>query len=154
VPLPRPLLRRSVPTLLALFVLSSAIAAPASATPQTILRGLGNVVCAPLDAVLAPVSTGIGIYENLQNIDDSRAVRIFYPLPAFFYATGIQLGGAWIRLTTGLMETGVGLLVLPLETDIDPLFSVVDDATALVEIDIDYMDYPLRFGINYTNPAF
>ena len=37
----------------------------------------------------------------------------------------------------------------------DPLlhrgfFDPVDDAEALVEIDIDYMDYPLRFGVNYT----
>jgi len=125
-------------------------AAPAAATPQTILRGLGNVALAPLDAGLAPVSSFIGIRQNLQNIDDSPGVRMFYPIPAYFYAMGLQLACSWIRLTTGFMEIGVGAIVLPLETDVEQLFSPVDDGDALVEIDIDYMDYPLRFGINYT----
>ena len=124
--------------------------APAEATPQTILRGLGNVALAPLDAALAPVSTFIGLRQNLQDIDDSRGVRLFYPVPAFFYAVGLQLGCASIRSISGAMEVAVGVLVLPFDTDLDPLFDPVDDADALVEIDIDYMDYPLRFGINYT----
>ena len=105
---------------------------------------------APLDAGLAPVSSFIGIRQNLQNIDDSPGVRMFYPIPAYFYAMGLQLACSWIRLTTGFMEIGVGAIVLPLETDVEQLFSPVDDGDALVEIDIDYMDYPLRFGINYT----
>jgi hypothetical protein len=130
------------------------LASPAAATPQTILRGIGNVALAPLDAALAPVSTFIGIRENLKNIDDSRGVRLFYPVPAYFYAVGLQLHCAWIRATTGFVEIGAGLLVLPLDTDIEPLFDPVDDATALVEIDIDYMDYPLRFGVNYTASAY
>jgi hypothetical protein len=128
--------------------------APAEATPQTLLRGMGNVALAPLDAALSPVSTFIGIRENLINIDDSRGVRLFYPVPAYFYAVGLQLSCAWIRLTTGFIEIGAGVLVLPLDTDIEPLFDPVDDATALVEIDIDYMDYPLRFGVNYTASAY
>jgi len=128
----------------------SVSAKPAEATPQTILRGLGNVALAPLDAALAPVSTFVGLRQNLQDIDDSRGVRLFYPVPAYFYAVGLQLGCASIRSISGAMEVAVGVLVLPFDTDLDPLFDPVDDADALVEIDIDYMDYPLRFGINYT----
>jgi len=71
-------------------------------------------------------------------------------VPAYFYAVGLQLGCASIRSISGAMEVAVGVLVLPFDTDLDPLFDPVDDADALVEIDIDYMDYPLRFGINYT----
>ena len=142
--------RRVGSTFLAVVMLATTVALPAAATPQTILRGLGNVVMSPLDAALAPVSTFVGIRQNLQDIDDSPGVRLFYPIPAYFYAVGIQLGCSWIRLTSGLMEVGVGALVLPFETDIDPLFGPSEDAAALVEIDIDYMDSPLRFGVNYT----
>jgi hypothetical protein len=152
----RPNLRtsRCGSTVLAVVLLASSVAAPAAATPQTILRGIGNVVLAPVDAALAPVSTFIGIRQNLQDIDDSPGVRLFYPVPAYFYAIGIQLACSWIRLTTGFMEIGVGVLVLPFDTDIDPLFDPVDDADALAEIDIDYMDYPLRFGVNYTVSSY
>ena len=139
---------------LAAVLLTTSVATPAAATPQTFLRGVGNIVLAPLDAALSPVSSFIGIRQNLQNIDDSRGVRLFYPIPAYFYAVGLQLGCAWIRATTGFMEAGVGVFLIPFETDIDPLFSPVDDADALVEIDIDYMDYPLRFGVNYTVSAY
>jgi hypothetical protein len=131
-------------------LLLSVSPAPAEASPQTLLRGLGNVALAPLDAALAPVTTFIGLRQNLQDIDDSPGVRLFYPIPAFFYATSIQIGCAWIRSLSGGLEVAVGVLVLPFDTDLDPLFDPVDDADALVEIDIDYMDYPLRFGVNYT----
>ena len=147
-------LARPGSTLLAVVLLASFAATPAAATPQTILRGLGNVVLAPLDAALAPVSTFIGLRENLQDIDDSRGVRLFYPIPAYFYAVGLQLGCSWIRLTTGFLEIAAGVLVLPFDTDVAPLFDPVDDAEALVEIDIDYMDYPLRFGVNYTVASY
>lgn len=142
--------RRCLVAVSATVLLLAASTQPAEATPQTILRGLGNVVLAPLDAALAPVTTFIGIRQNLQDIDDSPGVRLFYPVPAYFYAVGLQLACAPIRSISGAMEIAVGVLVLPLDTDVDPLFDAVEDADALVEIDIDYMDYPLRFGLNYT----
>lgn len=142
--------RRGLAIASAIVLFLAASAQPAEATPQTILRGLGNVVLAPLDAALAPVTTFIGIQQNLQDIDDSPGVRLFYPVPAYFYAVGLQLACAPIRSISGAMEVAVGVLVLPLDTDVDPLFDAVDDADALVEIDIDYMEYPLRFGLNYT----
>lgn len=141
--------RRWVASVTAALLLSVS-PAPAEASPQTLLRGLGNVALAPLDAALAPVTTFIGLRQNLQDIDDSPGVRLFYPIPAFFYATSLQIGCAWIRSLSGGLEVAVGVLVLPFDTDLDPLFDPVDDAEALVEIDIDYMDYPLRFGVNYT----
>ena len=113
-----------------------------------------RVVLAPLDAALAPISTFVGIRRNLRDIDDPLPVKIIYPVPGYFYAVGLQFMCSWIRLTTGFLEMGAGVLVLPFETDIEPLFDPADDADALVEIDIDYMDYPLRFGVNYTNSAF
>jgi hypothetical protein len=154
VPLTRLRARSRLCAGLAALLLATTIATPVAATPQTILRGLGNVALAPLDAALAPVSTFIGIKQNLENIDDSLGVRLFYPIPAYFYAMGLQLGCSWIRLTTGFIEIGAGAIVLPLEADIDPLFDPVDDADALVEIDIDYLDYPLRFGVNYTVSSY
>jgi hypothetical protein len=41
-----------------------------------------------------------------------------------------------------------------MDADMDPLFDAVEDASALAEIDIDYMDNPLRFGLDYSSPDF
>ena len=105
----RPLRRRLFPLLAGALLLTSA-AAPAAATPQTILRGLGNVILSPLDAALAPVSTFIGLRQNLANIDDSPGVRMFYPVPAYFYAVyqrrASQPRSAWSRQSLAVLGCG------------------------------------------------
>lgn len=129
-------------------------AAPAAATPQTLLRGVTNVAFGPLDAALAPISVFIGIRENMNSIDDSPGVRLVYPIPGYFYTLGLQVAGSGIRVITGGLEILPGLLLLFSETDVDPLFATVDDAAALVEFDSDILDGGYRFGINYSTPDF
>ncbi len=146
--------RRVAAAALAACLLVPVLASPAAATSETLMRGLTNVVLAPFDAVLAPVTSAIGIYQNLRNIDDSPGVRLVYPLPAYFYAMGLQIGCAWIRASTGAMEVLPGIPLFFMDADMDPLFDPVDDADALVEIDTPLMEEPLRFGINYTIAAY
>ena len=129
-------------------------ASPAAATPQTLLRGVTNVLFAPLDAALAPVSTAIGIRDNMDSIDDSPGVRLVYPIPGFFYTMGLQVGGSIIRLVTGVIEIIPGVPLVFMDTDIDALFATVDDAAALVEFDSDILDGGYRFGVNYSTPGF
>lgn len=133
-----------------------ALLAPASAkaSPQTLVRGVSNVLLAPLDAALAPVSSYVGIRENLQSIDDSPGVRLFYPIPAFFYATSLQIGCAVIRAATGVVEIIPGIPLAFVELDMEPLFDATSDAAALVEFESDILDEGYRFGINYTQPGF
>jgi len=130
------------------------LAAPAAATTATLTRGLTNIIGGPLDIALAPVSSAVGIYTNLQEIDDSPWVRRVYPIPAFFYAQGLQVGCGVIRAVTGVLELIPGIPLAFMDADVDPLFDPVDDAVALVEIDTPIMDEPFRFGINYTTPAY
>ncbi|MCA9510651.1 MAG: hypothetical protein R3E88_19720 [Myxococcota bacterium] len=146
--------RRSRACGLLAVVLALATAGPAAASPQTLVRGLSNIALAPLDAALAPISSFVGIRENLQNIDDSPGVRRFYPIPAWFYAVGLQLGCSVIRAATGAIEVIPGIPLVFVETDMEPLFDPVTDASALFEFDSDILDDGYRFGINYTQPGF
>ena len=154
-PLSTPRLRsRRFAAVFALASVAVIAAAPASATPQTLLRGVTNVLFAPLDAALAPFSTAIGIRDNMESIDDSPGVRLVYPIPGFFYTTGLQIGGSMLRLATGVIEIIPGVPLLFMDTDIDALFATIDDAAALVEFDSDILDGGYRFGLNYSTPDF
>jgi hypothetical protein len=146
--------RSTLGAALALIGLLAFAATPAAATPQTLLRGVTNIVFAPLDAALAPISTFVGIRENMDSIDDSPGVRLVYPIPGYFYTLGLQIAGSGIRAITGTVEILPGVLLLFSETDVNPLFATVDDAAALVEFDSDILDGGYRFGINYTTPDF
>lgn len=146
--------RCAVCVALASFALASLVPSAASASPQTLVRGLSNIALAPLDAGLAPISSFVGIRDNLENIDDSPGVRRFYPIPAWFYAVGLQVGCSVIRAATGAIEVIPGVALVFFETDMEPLFDPVIDASALFEFDSDILDDGYRFGINYTQPGF
>ncbi|HTF33573.1 MAG TPA: hypothetical protein VK714_07720 [Myxococcota bacterium] len=124
---------------------------PAHAGYDTLKRSLGNLFFAPLDLVLSPVVAGKTVYTHLRDIDDTRAVRIAYTVPGFFWITGVQLGAAGIRAATGCIELLPGIVLLPFPgTEMSPLFDPVEKSDALV-------DYPnpavnVKFGIDYTSP--
>jgi hypothetical protein len=102
----------------------------------------------PLDLALSPITTGMGIYSNLRDIDDSTGVRVAYPIPAYFFALSVSIGGSLIRTATGLIELPVGLLLAATPADMDPIFDAVDDARALYETDSEV--FQVRIGLNYT----
>ncbi len=124
------------------------VALPAQASSETMRRAISNIVWAPFDLALSPISVATGLISNLQDVDDSPGVRAFYPLPAFAFALGVNVGASVIRLVTGLLEFGPAIPLLFFETDLDPLFNPIQDAAALVEYENDV--FPVRFGINYT----
>lgn len=134
---------------LALAALLALPAAPADASPETLKRGLGNILFAPLDLVLSPVVAGQTIYRNLETSEDPLGSKIAYPLPGWIWNTGVQAGASVIRGVTGLMEVPPGLALVFFETDIEPLFDPVERSAAMVDRGGDI--FTVKFGIDYTS---
>lgn len=124
----------------------------------------------PFDMILSPIVGVMTVAENLDSIDDTDAVRVVYAVPGVIWLTGLDFGAGVIRTVTGGLEVVPGILVFPFETDLDPLFDPVDDASALIDWDNPLVDVenpwvyynPLvapfairvKTGINYTRAGF
>jgi hypothetical protein len=123
-------------------------AAPAAASPKTLKRSIENLTQWPLDVATAPVVSVWTIQRNLRDIGDSTAVRIFYPVPGFFWNTMVQVGAGVLRGVAGVLELGPGIVLLPFEADMAPLFDPSLDNEALV----DWQNgiYDVRFAVDYT----
>lgn len=146
----------------AFFVLSPSLA---SASPETLRRAVGNVLQAPIDVVLAPVVAGRTVVNNLRDVDDTLPVQLTYAVPGFFWVSGVQAGGAVLRGIAGLLEIVPGIILLPLETDLDPLFDPADRGGALVDLENPLaesdvwqynalMSFNVRFGVTYTSAEY
>ena len=138
----------AVAALLALLFLAS----PAQATYETLKRSLGNILFAPVDLLLSPVVAMNTIYNNLRDVDDTLMVRVAYVPAGVGWNTGNQALAAIIREITGLIEFVPGLLVFPLEADLDPLFAPVERGNALVDVETPALRFKL--GVDYTTIPF
>jgi hypothetical protein len=123
-------------------------AAPAAASPKTLKRSIENLTQWPLDVATAPIVSAYTIQRNMRDIGDSTAVRIFYPLPGFAWNTMVQIGAGVLRGVAGVLELGPGIVLLPFEADLDPLFDPSLDNDALV----DWQNgiYDVKFAVDYT----
>jgi hypothetical protein len=157
---------------LCLALCAAIVMAPARAlaSPETLSRSFSNIVNGPLDMLLSPITGILTLATNIQDIDDSTAVRVVYALPGWIWLTGLNFGAGGIRTITGALELIPGVLLYPFETDIDPLFDPVEDAAALVDWDNPLADtenpwllynplYTLvsirfKFGIDYTKADY
>ncbi len=120
---------------------------PASATPETLKRSVGNVLFAPLDIAASPVTAGKALYTNLREIDDARWKRIVFPIPGYLWILGVQIGGGGIREIAGLLELVPGLGLLFFDADLDPLFGPAERNDALVDLETPPLN--IKFGVNY-----
>lgn len=146
------LLRRRLAAVLAFCALIALLPGAAGAGTETLKRSVGNMVQAPLDLALSPVVAGRSIYRNLQDIEDSTAVRIAYPLPGFVWNTMVQAGASLIRGITGILEFVPGLILLPFDSEMDPLFDPVERNEALVDYETPVLW--IKFGIDYTSVPY
>jgi len=126
--------------------------ATAHASPETLKRSMGNMLQAPLDLALSPIVAWATLNRNIRDIDDTPGVRIAYYVPGYFWLVGLQVGASAIRGLTGALEFLPGLVLLPFDADLDPLYDPVERGEALVEWENPVMN--LKFGINYQQPAF
>ncbi len=143
----RPILR-SAGAGLALSALLLLAPLPASATPATLRRAIGNILFGPLDVLMAPVVGPKMTIDNLRFIDDTPGVRAFWALPGVAWNTGITIGVGVIREMTGLIEIIPGVLLFFSDSDLDPLLAPVEDSDALVDYDTPLLH--VRFGMFYT----
>ena len=123
-------------------------AAPAAASPKTLKRSIENLTQFPLDVAMSPVVSAYTIQRNMREIGDSTAVRIFYPVPGFMWNTMVQVGAGVLRGVAGVLELGPGIVLLPFDADLDPLFDPSLDNEALV----DWQNgiYDVKFAVDYT----
>jgi hypothetical protein len=139
--------RGLVAAVAALALLASA--APASASPETIKRSMTNMLFGPLDVVLSPIVGTRSVYNNLRDIDDTMGVRIFYTIPGVAWNIAFVLGGGVVRTFTGALEFIPGLILIPFEADMDPIFAPPERADALIDEETDHLS--VKIGINYVD---
>ncbi len=124
---------------------------PAHAGYDTLKRSLGNLFFAPFDLMLSPVVAGKTVYTHLRDIEDTKAVRIAYTVPGYFWITAVQAASAGIRAATGCLEILPGIALLPFPgTEMTPLFDPVEKADALVDFPNPAVN--VKFGVDYTSP--
>jgi hypothetical protein len=145
----------SVPRLVSAAFLAAGLlalpAAPADASPKTLKRSVENLTQWPLDAAMSPVVSGYSIYKNMRDIGDSTAVRIFYPVPGYAWNVMVQVGASVLRGVTGVIEFVPGIVLLPFDADLDPLFDPSIDNEGLVTWENGI--YDVKFGVDYTTPS-
>ncbi len=123
------------------------VAVPASASSATLNRAVTHLAFGPLDFALSPITGTTGVYRNLEDIDDSTGVRIVYAVPGVVWNTAFNMGGSVLRVFSGVLEMVPGILLLPFEADMSPLFAPPERAPALIDEETDWLS--IKIGINY-----
>lgn len=126
---------------------------PAMAGAQTLKRGVGNIIQAPIDLALTPITAGIVVYRNMRNIDDTTAVRVAYALPGYLWLVGLFMGASVLRCFSGFLEFIPGLFLVFTDAEMDPMFAPVERGEAVI------WDYPtavmdFKIGMDYTAAPF
>jgi hypothetical protein len=127
--------------------------APALASTDTLKRSISNITQAPLDLVLSPMVGFISVVEGMLEQDDPVAVRVVFAGPGYIWNTGVNVAASFIRFVTGGLELIPGLLLIPFEADLDPLYAPVANAGAIFEMDAPCC-IDIKFGIDYTAAAY
>ncbi|MGH0029052.1 MAG: hypothetical protein ACQGVC_04635 [Myxococcota bacterium] len=127
-------------------------ASPAAATYETLKRSLGNIIFGPVDVALSPVVATNTIYNNLRDVDDTLGVRVAYVPMGVAWNTMVQGMAGVTRCISGLIEFVPGLLVLPLDADLDPIFAPPERGNALMDYETPVIR--LKLGVDYTTVPF
>ncbi|MDH3212049.1 MAG: hypothetical protein OEM05_06150 [Myxococcales bacterium] len=142
-------LRRGRCLFAALLALALLGASPAGASPETLKRSASNLLMSPLDVVCGPYVGVKSIFVNIRDIEDTRGVRIAYFVPGLAWNIGMQTFGAGFRALAGALELLPGIVLLPFETNMDPLYALPERQDGLV--DIETPPLYIKFGINYVD---
>ena len=130
-----------------LVALAVSAAGEAAASPDTFKRAFTNILFGPVDFALSPIVASRAVYNNLRDIDDSPGVRIAYAIPGVAWNIAFVMGGGVLRTFSGLLEIVPGIILIPFEADMDPIYAPAERADALVWEEFD--TFTLKLGINY-----
>ncbi len=133
--------------LLAAICLSTPMSAQAST--ETLRRSVSNLTQGPLDLLLSPMVGILGVVTRMREQDDPVGVRVAFAVPGVVWNTGVNVGASVIRFVTGGVELIPGVFLLPFDTDLDALYSPVDNGGALFEMETPCC-IDVKFGIDYT----
>ena len=125
------------------------VSSPAGASPETLRRSFSNILMSPLDMVCGPYVGVKSVIVNVREIGDTTAVRVFYFLPGLGWNIGIQAFGAAFRALAGALELVPGLVLLPFETDLDPIFALPERQDGLVDVETPVLYF--KFCISYVD---
>ncbi len=141
-------LRRCVVSCAALLLVLS-VASPAAASSETLKRAISNILFGPTDVALGPIVGARSVYHNIQDIDDTPGVRIAFIIPGVAWNGAMCMAGGVLRTLTGVLEFIPGLILLPFEADMDPLFAPPGRADALIDEDTKLLE--IKIGIDYVS---
>ncbi len=80
-------------------------------------------------------------------------MRIVFAVPGVAWNSAMQMGGGVLRTFTGLLEFLPGLILIPFEADMDPLFTMPERQDALIDEEVPFFgDYlAIKIGVNYVD---
>jgi hypothetical protein len=120
---------------------------PALADAGQLCRAGLNLTLAPLDALFSPIITAKDMHYGVTEINDRVYNRILGAVPGYVFLNTVQLGGAVIRVISGLYELLPGMVTLFREGSQPPLYRAQDEAWALYSRDVG--PCPVRIGSSY-----
>jgi len=143
--------RRALPTFLVAGALAAAVAVPgtASAGAETLKRAVGNMLQAPVDLVLAPVTAGLVEYRTIRASDDILATKVAYAVPGYVFLTGLHAGGSALRAVSGIIELVPGMAMLFTDSELEPMYDPAEKSGAVI-LDRQTPLMEIRLGIDYT----
>lgn len=132
--------------------LSAVAPGDASATTATIKRSVQNLLFFPVDFALSPYVATRTVYNQWRSSDDTDAVKIAYPLPGVAWAVSVNMGASVLRGVAGALEFLPGLVLIPFDTDMEPLYDLAENNNALWDSGEEGFARA-RIGVDYVAPS-
>ena len=119
----------------------------ARADATQLCRSVSSIALAPTDVLLSPYIAGHDIWYGMMEWDDPLALQIGSAVPGYAYLIGMQVGGAIIRVISGIFEFPMGLASLFREGSQGALNRAQDETYAVYSND--FGPCPVRIGSSY-----
>ena len=114
---------------------------------RTLVRSLQNLILFPFDVALSPIVGGKAIWEKWRDSDDTTAVKWGYAPFAPIWGISVQAGASVLRGVSGALELLPGLVLLPFDAEMDPLYDLAETQPALVDQEAGPVKF--RLGVDY-----
>jgi len=118
---------------------------------KTLIRSLQNLIFFPIDFALSPFVGGKAIWEKWRDSDDTTAVKYGYAPFAPIWGISVQAGASVLRGVGGCLELLPGLVLLPFDAEMEPLYDLPESQPALV--DQEAGPVKIKFGVDYLSDA-
>jgi hypothetical protein len=143
--------RRIVSLTFLVALLVAAVPGESHAGAKTLARATQNLLFFPFDLALSPFVATKTTYENWKNSDDTKAVKYGYAIFAPIWGFGVQAGASVIRGVAGMLELLPGIVLLPFDGEMEPLYDLPETQPAWV--DVGGEAFKMRFGVDYLSAA-